>query len=319
MSYWTILTAVAPVFLIVAVGWVLRWRNIMVPEAENSFARLVILVLYPAFLFSLVLGSPAFDKLGEIALAPVMGAACIIIGMVVAWWLAPLFGEGEVVRRRTFGCTAGVFNFGYIAIPVTAALFPKALYPETLTVLVLFNMGVDFAIWSFGVVLLTGEFRLAAIKRAFNPPVLGILAGSLLTIAGLDAYLPAFLLETLEMVGACAIPIGILLIGATLHTLMKGMPWLSYTRTMVGAVSMRLLLIPLLFWGMVWLLPLGDDLQRVILVQAAMPCGIFVLMMTKVFNGNPRTALLVIVATNAIGFFTIPLWLKLGLWLFPVQ
>lgn len=312
MSYFTILNAIAPIFLMIAAGWVLRARNLFTPEAEHSVAQLIIYLLYPALLFSLVIGSPAFDRLAEIAIAPFLGYGCIVGGMVAAFILAPMFGEKDEVRRRTFAFVTGIFNFGYLAIPVTQAVFDT----ETVTVLALFNLGVDLAIWSFGVILLTGKFTLSAVGRAFNPPTIAILSAVVLNLIGLDAYLPEFVLDTFSMIGAAAIPVGVVLIGATLCTATRGLPWASHRGTMAGAVSLRLFLIPLLFLGLAAVLPVIVEIKRVLIVQAAMPSGIFAIVIARYFQGHGRTAVVVAATTTIVGFFTIPLWIQLGLYLF---
>jgi malate permease and related proteins len=48
-------------------------------------------------------------------------------------------------------------------------------------------------------------------------------------------------------------------------------------------------------------------------VQAAMPAGILPIVIAKHYGGRPITAVQVVLGSTAIGLFTVPLWLRVGL------
>ena len=82
---------------------------------------------------------------------------------------------------------------------------------------------------------------------------------------------------------------------------------------------LRLGVLPVLFLLLAKLLPLPDDLKRVVIVQAAMPAGILPLVIAKHYGGRPLTAVQIVIGTTVLGLFLIPLWLRFGLgWIFPV-
>ena len=60
-------------------------------------------------------------------------------------------------------------------------------------------------------------------------------------------------------------------------------------------------------------LPISQDLKRVMMVEAAMPAGIIPILIAKHYGGQPLTAVQVVVGTTAVGLIEIPLWLRLGL------
>jgi malate permease and related proteins len=55
------------------------------------------------------------------------------------------------------------------------------------------------------------------------------------------------------------------------------------------------------------------ELQRVLVLQAAMPAAVFSIVMARHYGGDAATALRVVLATSLLGLITIPLWLRFGI------
>src|SRR5690606_33372638 len=113
---------------------------------------------------------------------------------------------------RTFAYSIGIYNYGYIPIPLTIALFDR----EVLGVLLVFNVGCEAAIWTVGILLLSGGSLKEGWKRLINPPLIALIIALAGNGLGLDEHLPQAVSTTISMAGACAIPLGLMLIGATL-------------------------------------------------------------------------------------------------------
>jgi len=85
---------------------------------------------------------------------------------------------------------------------------------------------------------------------------------------------------------------------------------------MVWACALRLGLLPIAFLLLARLLPLSAELQRVVILQAAMPAAVFPIIVARRYGGDPITAVRVAVATSVGGLLTIPVWLRIGMsWL----
>jgi predicted permease len=48
-------------------------------------------------------------------------------------------------------------------------------------------------------------------------------------------------------------------------------------------------------------------------VQAAMPCAVFPIVLARHFDGSPEIALKVVLTTTILSLITIPLWIAFGL------
>ncbi len=308
LDFQTLFYAIVPVFLLVAVGAGGRGLGFLPVAAEKGLTKLLIYVLYPSFILTNILGNEALGDLKTLWMAPTLGFAFVVGGMAVGWAVGRLFGL-QPVARRTFGFCIGIFNYGYMAIPVTKAVFPGE---GTLGLLLVFNVGVDIAIWTVGVLLLTGGWQRDSLKRLLNGPLVAMVLGLSLNSLGLGNSLPPWLMETLRALGGCAIPFGIILIGAAFWDEARSAHWLSGIQIPVLGVAAKLGLTPALMLLAAWALPIPQNLSNVLLIQAAMPCGIFPIVLARHFGGDGAVATKVVVVTTLVGLVSIPLWLKVG-------
>jgi malate permease and related proteins len=304
-----VLAAVLPVFAIVLAGLALRRANWLTEEADESLLRLTVNILAPCLILDSILKNAALKQPSNVLLPPLIGLALCTAGMVVALLLARFCGVRDPVSARTFGLCAGLQNYGYVPLPLVMALFDR----DTLGVLFVHNLGVDTAMWTIGLIMIQGPGKKGGWRKLISAPVLAIVIGILLNFAGLYSHMPQFLLDTFRLLGQCANPLGLILIGATMADQLRGFHSRQGWGVMTGACVVRLGLLPLLFLAVAKFLPCSLELKRVLVVQAAMPSAVFPIVMAKHYGGDQGTAVRVVAATSLVSLITIPLWLKLGL------
>jgi hypothetical protein len=305
----TVLNAVIPVFGIMAVGLVIRKAGWLTEEADASLLRVNINLLLPALILDSALGNPALAQAGTLALAPAVGFATTALGMGLAWLCRGFTGLNSPAGQRTFAVSAGMYNYGFVPIPLAMLLFGS----ETVGVLCVHNVGVEIALWTLGVALMTGASIGNAWRKILNAPLLAIAVALILNGSGLPPHLPAAALNGLHWLGQCAVPMSILLSGAIvadhLHEFHSAHGW----RVILAGLALRLGVLPPLFLLLAWLLPCSVELKRVIVLQAGMTSALFPIAMAKHFGGDPPTALRVVISTSVVGLVTIPLWIRLGM------
>ncbi len=307
-TYATLLGHVAPVFLILVVGWALRRMRWLVPESDASLLRLGVYVLYPCLIADTILGNATLRDLRHILLPIGLGAGTVTLGLAVGALAARLLGLAWPQPARTFAFTTGLFNYGFIPIPIVAALFDRA----TMGVLFTYTLGVEFALWSVGLAVLSGNRGRVWWRSALNAPVLAIIASTLWNFTAIP--LPDFAQKTVHWLGECAFPVQLILTGAALHdAIARGWPT-GLTRSVLAGNIVRLLALPLLMLAPVPLLAGSVELQRVAIVQAAMPCAMLPVILARHYGGAVDLAAWIVATTTALGLFTIPLWLRAGFW-----
>jgi hypothetical protein len=313
-TYLTLLGAVVPVFVVVMAGFVIRRVNWLTEEADTSVMRIIVNLLFPCLILDNILGNPAMEKAGNVLLAPAVGAGTVLLGFGLCWVAAPLFGLRDARARRTFAFTVGLYNYGYIALPLVQKLFPG----PTAGILFVHNLGVETALWTAGLALVSGGTagEGGRWRRIFNGPVIAILTALGLHFLGARTWLPQVVLSAIHSIGLAAIPMGLLLTGATFYDQVRHLRWENSVADSTGACLLRLGILPLCMLALARWLPSPIELRQVIVVQAAMPCAVIPVLLAKHYGGEPALALRIILATSVLGMLTIPLWIQLGLrWL----
>lgn len=309
-SYWQLLLIILPVFVLIVLGAVMRRVKWLTAEADASLLKLVVNFLYPCLIFENVLGNVALRQPGNLLLAPIVGFVTIAMGIYIACYAGRVIGLTQGEGLRTFAFSTGIYNYGYIPLPLMVALFEK----ESVGVLLVHNVGCEAAIWTVGILMLTGLSLRDGWRKLVNAPVIALIAAVLANTLDLGRFMPSVALNVIHLSAACAIPLGLLLIGATLMEYFSRPRELFGTRVTLASSMLRLGVLPVLFLLMAKFLPCSGDLKRVIIVQAAMPAGILPLVIAKHYGGRPLTAVQVVIGTTVLGVFLIPLWLRLGLY-----
>ena len=284
-------------------------------EADASLATLTIRLLYPCFILRYLVGHEGLREPTIFAMAPVAGFLAIVLGFGFSILAVRLIGLSRQ-QGKSFIFSTGIFNYGFFAFPVGEALFGEAFVGK----LIIFNLGVEIAIWTVGVMILIGGTP--SWRRLVNPPAVAIVLATVLTAVGGRAGLPSFVFEIVDALAACAIPVGLLLIGGSVLDLLREKKGGTGLRVEAGAVAVRLMLVPAVFMTVVALAPFPHDLfwlREVLVVQAAMPAGVFAIVIVKSYDGDTGIALRTILATLAGCLITMPAWLSLGLRILSVK
>ncbi|MFA9477012.1 AEC family transporter [Phycisphaerales bacterium AB-hyl4] len=319
MDAWlTMISAVLAIFGIAALGLMTRRLNWLTEKADNTLLRLVVNLLMPCLILDVILGNERLLSPSDFALPPIVGFLSIVLGFAVAagaaHFLRWLPGMQTRAQRRTFVLCVGIYNYGYIPIPLATALFDDGL--AVVGVLFVHNMGVEIALWTVGILVISGNLGRDWWKRLFNPPLLAILAAIVLNLLGLYVYVPAFIHQVLHMLGAAAIPLAVLLTGAIIADHLGQASFRHGVGMMTSACLLRLGLLPIMFIAAAAMFSGSSELQRVIVLEAAMPAAVFPIIMARHYGGDPATAIRVVIATSFASLLTMPLWLQGGLhWL----
>jgi predicted permease len=307
------LTAVLVIFLLLGVGAGVRRLQWLTEHADETLMRLLVRLLLPALILDVVVGNERLLGADSVLLPPVVGAAGVALGfglsLLAARGLHRRVGLPDGRAQRTFALCTGLQNYGYIPLPLVTVLFDRG----TLGVLFLHNLGVELALWTLGIVLVSGGLGRGWWRRLLNGPILAIVGGLLLNFSGAAPHLPDFLTRAVGMLGACTIPTALLLTGAIVADRAREARFGAGARTMATACALRLGVLPAAFLLLAWALPGPEELRRVVVIEAAMPAAVFPIVLSRFFGGSVPTAMRVVLATTLLSLITMPLWVAAGL------
>jgi predicted permease len=314
-----LLKAAVPVFLLMGIGALLRRLRILTREGDPAILALAVNVTYPCLIIGNIVGNESLRDPANVWLPLLLGAGLMLAGGALSWLVAPMFKLKDGAVRRTFALTCSIQNYGYLPIPILRALFPDNHW---MGILFIYTLGIELVLWTVGVWLMNPRTHGAA-KNIFNPVVLSIVLGLTLNLLPWPAWAadgqPASWLlvsikQATQMLGECAIPLGLIVVGATLLDLVSQPGWHADAGAAIGGVAMRLVVLPALMLGALLLLPAASaDFRHVIAVQAAMPAAVFPMIIARRYGGHEATAMRVIVMTTLVSLFTIPFAVKLAL------
>lgn len=308
-TYWELLLIVLPVFALIAVGVVARRVHWVEGEAETSLIRLVVNVLFPCLIFETVAGNPLLREPGNLLLPPLVGFGITWLGLRAGLLVARLIGLHVGTGLRTFALAVGITNYGYLPLPIMQSIWG----PESVAVLLVHNVGVEIAIWTVGVLVLSGQSLREGWRRLLSPIVITLVLAVATNLSGLTPHLPRPLLATIHALGVCGVPLGLIMTGVNLAGHLQEPRTLFDRKVSLAAMLLRLGVLPVLLLLLARFLPLPLELKRVILVQAAMPTAMVSIILARLYGGHPRTAVQIVLGTTALGLFVIPLWLRAGL------
>jgi predicted permease len=304
----SVVSTVASVFLVMSVGGLARRWKWIASDADRSLAVFTKSVLMPSLFFHRIMTDPALSMQIDAWLPAVYGFGCTASGILIAGWIAKRIGKPFQVtndsQRRTFAFCAGIDNYGYIPFPLAEAFFPASV-----VTLMVYNVGVDTALWSVGLFVISGQGIKASWKRVvLSPPLLAVIAAVTLRQSQFDTWFPTSILQACAQLGKCSIPMGLILSGAIIYDYADKFHWGRVWRPFLLAVAVRLVVLP---FGIVMLSLTTENmpLKEVLLVQAAMPAATFPIVMTRLYDQDIDTAWTVVVGTSVVAIVTIPLWL----------
>lgn len=314
-----VIILVLPPYLLLLIGMILRRATVLRREHDEGTMHVALHVLYPCFILDKILGSNALRDISTVAWPIALGFLLPIAGITIGWFVGKVIGLETGNGRRTFALSSGLQNFGYTAVPVVQQLWPAG----ALAVLFVHNLGVELAVWSVGVMLVSGSNTFQW-RKLINGPVFAVIGGLFLVATGWDkwftpgmgdasalqSYLAFPLRKAASMLGSGAFPIAIMLTGAIMLDLAKSER--PSVKVIVGGALVRLVLSPIVILAAAKFLPLAIELKQVLIVQAAMPAAMTPILLARLYGGRAGIAVQVVVATTVLSLLTVPIIVSLG-------
>jgi len=309
MSYSQLFLTILPVFALIALGAALRRVQWITEAAEDSLLNLVVKVTFPCLIFESVAANRALHEPGNLLLPPLLGFGLTLLSMLVAWHAARALGLTIGGGRRTFALAVGLTNFGYLPLPLMDAMFG----PESRAVLLVHNVGVEAAVWTGGILVVSGLSPFEGWRRLVNAPAISLVVALAANLTGAAALVPAVVMSLVHALALCAIPLGLVMTGVSIQPHLDDPRKLVDTRVTLSAWLLRLAVLPWIFLLAAKYLPCPVDLKRVLVVQAAMPSAVIPIIIARLYGGQPLVAVQIVLGTTALALFTIPFWIRFGL------
>ena len=283
----------------------MRKTGLLKPEHDSGIMHVIFSVMLPCFILDRTLGAEVLRNFQVLATGAGLGFSLIIIGIGLGFIAGKMIGLTQGTGIRTFSLAAGCQNFGFTAVPVVEILWGSS----AVALLFVHNLGVEVAVWSVGVMLMSGERGLPW-RRMVNGPIISVGIGLTLVGLGWDDKVTGPLRTAMSMLGAGCFPLAILITGASIMDLV-GTEKPSW-KIVTTACVVRLFLAPATIILCAKWIPMTVELKQIFVVQAAMPAAMTPILLAKLYGGRPAVAVQIMVATTVVSIFTLPYIISYG-------
>lgn len=295
-----------PVYILMVGGAVLRRLGILKREHDAGVMNVIFSVMLPAFILDRTLGAEVLRNVQVIATGAGLGFSLIITGIGIGYLAGKTIGLAPGHGIRTFALATGCQNYGFTAIPVVEILWGGS----AVALLFVHNLGVEIAIWSVGVMLLSGDAGIPW-KRLINGPIIAVGIGLVLVALRIDGSITGPVRTAISMIGIGAFPLAIMMTGAAIMDLVgtETPSWKIITMSCV----VRLAVMPAVIILCAKFIPMAIELRQILLVQAAMPAALTPILLARLYGGRPAVAMQVVVGTTVVSIFTLPYIITFGI------
>ncbi|HWJ99837.1 MAG TPA: AEC family transporter [Xanthobacteraceae bacterium] len=296
--------ALLPVFLIIALGAVLRRTLLPNEEMWNPIERLTYYVLFPALLIVTTGTADLSDiPVRDMAIALIVPfAAAAVLLLLARNWLIGHFALSGASYTSIF--QASTRWSSYISLAIAAALYNAyglALTSVALIALVpLFNA---LNVWVLARYVSDEkvDFGTTLLHIVRNPLIWSCLVGIAINLSGLP--LPKFSIAFAEILGRASLAVGLLLVGAGLEL---GNLWKINTAMLIPTV-LKLALIPLCAIGLAKALGLQGPPLAIVTLITSVPTAPAGYVLARQMGGDAPLYARIITFQTILGFVTVTL------------
>lgn len=302
--------SVLSIVIMICVGYALTAKKWFDESVSKLFSKLVCNIALPCLMISDLVGNFDREKLEGLSSGLIVPfssmAICYIIGMIVSKII-----KVEKKRTGTFRSMFFVSNSIFIGLPINMALFGETSIPYVL----LFYIANTTFFWTMGAYGISKDgdvnssriFSKETLARLISPPLMGFVIGIILILCNI--HLPKFILDTCKYLGNLTTPLSMLFIGIIIYSvdLKKIKPDLE----MVAIFAGRFLISPIIIYFAGKYLGLPELMEKVFVIQAAMPVMTNTSIVARQYNADYEYAAVMTVVTTISSLVFIPIYMYL--------
>ncbi|WP_299981708.1 AEC family transporter [Desulfobacula sp.] len=303
-----IFSTIIPIFIIIFLGLFAKQKKFITPDFLNQANRLVYYIAIPAMIFSSIskasLSTQMHFEVIIITLFSVLTISALAFG--AAWYLKMTGpSRGSFIQCSFHG------NLGYIGLAVAFYYlgdsgFVKAAIIAGFVMILQNILAVIFLQYYSGEN--TGRPKMfdTLKKTMANPVILSAMAGILFSVSNLT--MPLILDRALDILRGMALPLALLIIGASLSFEKLKPRFLN----VMAASFLKVMVAPAIGFLLFKLLSVHPDDYLPGLIILSSPTATLTYIMAKEIGGDPDFAVAAISICTIISGLTYGLWLSIG-------
>ncbi len=308
MTSLVILRQIGILATVVLVGLLACRAKVITAGTKDFLAKLIFYVTLPSMLLTSFSAIEVTPRLLANSLQTLLLAALTMLFMLFAGWMTTIIFKIKGGHASIFRLHSMLGNIIYLGLPVISAQFGQ----EGLLYGSLFVLVSNILMWTLGVAIITPgkSFTMKdGLLRILNINTIAIITGFLLFLFSIK--LPQFVLDSVGALGKTNTWLSMIFIASVI--------WFADGKKMIRNRNAyllsfnRLLLVPLMLLGLFilfnYLFPgiLRKEVVSVMLMQAAMPCMVNVVIMVNILGEDDGTATANVFISTIFSVITLPL------------
>ncbi len=304
----TTLSAIAPIFLIIATGYLLHRTKVADETVWSAVEHICFYLLFPFLIIRTLsranLGSvPIIDFMIVLVVAILGMAAILILIQAFVWKRYPQSGPSFSSVFQ------GATRFhGFVAIAVIGPLYGDdgvTLAALALAIMVpLLNVISVIVLSVYGRSDSKPEAAVVLTKIATNPLIIACGIGLLFNYFGI----PNIIFDTVDIIGSGGLGLALLAVGAGLKLDQAAQHKMLLT---IGVLT-RLIGMPAIVIAMSWLVGLDGVARTVAIIAGAVPTASSAYVMARKMGGNADLMSSIVTFQVIVAFFTLPLFVYIA-------
>ena len=197
-------------FILMAVGFILRKKELLPDNAGSMIAKLLTYVIAPALLLNAQIKNCTPETFVKNADLLLYGLILTLASIVVAYPLSRLFirnhkeSSARTYQRNIYKYALAFANYGYVGDFIILGIFDDEVYFKY----TLFKFFMNILCYGWGLFILIpkdkGASALQNLKKGLlTPPVIACVLGIVLGLLGVRDYMPGFVMSALDSAGKC--------------------------------------------------------------------------------------------------------------------
>lgn len=307
ISFQTSAIAIAQIFAMGSIGYLLTRRNIINAEGLKLLTFLSINIVFPLFIFLQIIRNFDPAKIHMWWGYPLINIGLTILGLSVTALICWLSRRKPTNELRAVTC---MHNAGYVPLLMAMALPLGDIAGQVYTAVIMSIIGFDICLWSLGVWLMTREEQPHMdLRKMITPPLMAMFGAIIIVLLGWQGFLTESLTKPIKIMGDSAMGITMFIIGGNLAvTQFKGMR----VSSVAGVVLVKLMLIPSITLTALLFLHLDPIMNFVLMLQSCMPTSITLSILGRYYGNKDQDFInQCVFITHILCVITLPIFLGL--------
>ena len=286
-------------FIYMIAGVIAKKTGLVSDKGASDISSLMMNVILPCMVFS------AFTRRETAGMWKEMGIAilCAVFGQAVCIAFAFIFfGKQDGSRRGVLRYGTMTSNYSFLGMPSCQTAYGSEGYLLASVTQIVYRITT----WTIGVPTVAGNNRSkekgAALKQILSPCMIALFLGIIYMLLPFDA--PAVILKGIKGIGDCSTPFCMIYVGFV----MAEVKWRrDVMKTLVFYALLRLIIMPAIVFGVLYLTKVDSIIISVTVLQTAMPAPSTAAVFAGKYGKDTRFAAQMVFITTVLSLVTVPL------------